>query len=140
MPGGKAIQAAKKLGELEDLEEKGLLLVLPCKPGEPVYQIITQRDNFDDREHKIVSARKLKLNKKVSMKRKTKMSRKENKKPMYPTLMKNSPLIVTDLYGGTTIETLEKAGYEVKKYSLDDILQHGNFNPDMEHLEREENS
>lgn len=56
VPGGKTIQAAKKLGELEDLEEKGLLLVLPCKPGEPVYRIITQRDNFDDREHKIVSA------------------------------------------------------------------------------------
>ena len=29
VPGGKTIQAAKKLGELEDLEEKGLLLVLP---------------------------------------------------------------------------------------------------------------
>ena len=38
------------------MEEKGLLLVLPCQPGETVYRIITQRDNFDDREHKIVSA------------------------------------------------------------------------------------
>lgn len=54
--GNKTIKAAKKLGELEDLEEKGLLLVLPCQPGETVYRIITQRDNFDDREHKIVSA------------------------------------------------------------------------------------
>lgn len=68
------------------------------------------------------------------------MSRKENKKPVYPTFMKNSPLIVTDTYGGTTIETLEKAGYEVKKYSLDDISQHGTFSPATEHLERGENS
>ncbi len=67
------------------------------------------------------------------------MSRKENKKPVYPTFMKNSPLIVTDPYGGT-IEALEKAGYEVKKYSLDDISQNGTLNPAMEHLERGENS
>lgn len=49
------------------------------------------------------------------------MSRKENKKPVYSTFMKNSPLIVTDTYGGTAIETLEKAGYEVQKYSMDDM-------------------
>lgn len=51
---------------------------------------------------------------------------KENKVLVSPTLMKNSSLIVTDPYGGT-IEALEKAGYEVKKYSLDDISQHGIF-------------
>lgn len=62
------------------------------------------------------------------------------RKPVYPTFMKNFPLIVTDPYGGTTIGTVEKAGYEVKKYSLDDISQHGTFNPAMEHLEREESS
>ena len=51
---------------------------------------------------------------------------KENKVLVFPTLMKNSSLIVTDPYGGT-IEALEKAGYEVKKYSLDDISQHAIF-------------
>lgn len=39
VPGGKTIRAANKLGELEDLEEKGLLLKLPCKPGDIVYRI-----------------------------------------------------------------------------------------------------
>lgn len=39
VPGWKTIQVANKLGELEDLEEKGLLLKLPCKPGDTVYQI-----------------------------------------------------------------------------------------------------
>lgn len=39
VPANKTIKAAKKLGELEDLEEKGLLLKLPCKPGDTVYRI-----------------------------------------------------------------------------------------------------
>lgn len=37
VPGNKTIKAAKKLGELEDLEEKGLLLKLPCKVGDTLY-------------------------------------------------------------------------------------------------------
>lgn len=39
VPGWKTIQVANKLGELEDLEEKGLLLKMPCKPGDTVYQL-----------------------------------------------------------------------------------------------------
>lgn len=49
-------QHIEKLAEYEDLEEQGLLLRLPCKAGSTVYKIITQRDNFDDRAYKIVSA------------------------------------------------------------------------------------
>lgn len=33
-------ETLNKLGELEDLEEQGLLLRLPCKIGETVYQIM----------------------------------------------------------------------------------------------------
>ena len=52
-------QYAEWLEELKmyrKLEEQGLLLRLPCKAGSTVYKIITQRDNFDDRAYKIVSA------------------------------------------------------------------------------------
>ena len=52
-------QLAEWLEELKmyrKLEEQGLLLRLPCKAGSTVYKIITQRDNFDDRAYKIVSA------------------------------------------------------------------------------------
>lgn len=35
--GASAQKVLKKLGELEDLEERGLLLKLPCKVGDVVY-------------------------------------------------------------------------------------------------------
>ena len=37
--GANAQKVLKKLGELEDLEEQGLLLKLPCKVGDTVYRI-----------------------------------------------------------------------------------------------------
>lgn len=46
----------KELRRYLRAEEQGLLLRLPCKAGSTVYKIITQRDNFDDRAYKIVSA------------------------------------------------------------------------------------
>ena len=53
----KGMQSAiDKLAEYEDAEEKGLLLKLPCKVGNIVYKIINQRDSFDDRPYKIVTA------------------------------------------------------------------------------------
>lgn len=36
--GANAQKVLKKLGELEDLEEQGLLLKLPCKIGDTVYR------------------------------------------------------------------------------------------------------
>lgn len=64
---------------------------------------------------------------------------KENKKPIFPTFMKSSPLIVMDVYG-ETIKELEKMGYETKKYSLDDIIsQHGTFEQFIGQLEMGEN-
>lgn len=35
-----------KLGHLEDAEEKGLLLRLPCKIGDLVYRVLCSNDNF----------------------------------------------------------------------------------------------
>lgn len=37
--GDNRMRAAKKLGELEDAEEDGRLVVLPCKPWDKVYQL-----------------------------------------------------------------------------------------------------
>ena len=48
-------QAIKKLAEYEDAEEQGRLIILPCKIGSPVYKIMYQRDNFDDRLYPIVT-------------------------------------------------------------------------------------
>ena len=40
-------KAVEKLAEYEDLEEKGMLLKLPCKTGTPVYFIeFNQHDGF----------------------------------------------------------------------------------------------
>lgn len=49
-------QVIDKLAEYENFEEQGLLLWLPCKVGDIVYQIINQRDNYDDTVYQIVSA------------------------------------------------------------------------------------
>lgn len=35
-----------KLGELEDLEEQGLLLRLPCKVGDTLYQVIADINEY----------------------------------------------------------------------------------------------
>lgn len=45
----------RKLAEYEGLEEQGLLLRLPCKVGDNVYKIVSQRDNFDYRPYKLVT-------------------------------------------------------------------------------------
>lgn len=37
--GDNRMRATKKLGELEDAEEEGRLLALPCKPWDKVYQL-----------------------------------------------------------------------------------------------------
>lgn len=37
--GDNRMRATKKLGELEDAEEQGRLVVLPCKPWDKVYQL-----------------------------------------------------------------------------------------------------
>lgn len=42
--------------QYKEAEEQGLLLKLPCKVGDTVYKIINQRDSFDDRPYKIVTA------------------------------------------------------------------------------------
>lgn len=34
-------RCVNKLAELEDLEEQGKLLILPCKPGDTVYLLVT---------------------------------------------------------------------------------------------------
>ena len=51
-----ANNAYYKLKHYEDLEEQGKLIELPCKIGDPVYKIVTQRDSFDDQEYRIVTA------------------------------------------------------------------------------------
>ena len=51
----------EKLKEYETAEEEGRLVVLPCKVGDFVYKIIYQRDNFDDRPYRIVTAVKFTL-------------------------------------------------------------------------------
>ena len=45
-----------KLKHYEDLEEQGKLIKLPCKIGDPVYKIVTQRDSFDDQEYEVVTS------------------------------------------------------------------------------------
>ena len=42
--GANAQKVLKKLGELEDLEEQGLLLKLPCKVGDRTYQVVTKHE------------------------------------------------------------------------------------------------
>lgn len=59
--GDNRMRATKKLGELEDAEEEGKLVVLPCKVGGFVYKIICQRDNFDDRPYRIVTEVRFRL-------------------------------------------------------------------------------
>lgn len=44
-------QCLNKLGQLEDAEEKGLLLRLPCKVGDTLYAI---RELFDGKETKVI--------------------------------------------------------------------------------------
>ena len=39
-------KALKKLKELEDLEEQGLLLRLPCKVGDTLYQVIADINEY----------------------------------------------------------------------------------------------
>lgn len=45
----------ERLKHYEDLEEQGLLLKLPCKVGDVVWRVSTQRDNYDDCEYKIIT-------------------------------------------------------------------------------------
>ena len=47
--------ALKKLAELEDLEEQGRLIELPCKVGDTVWKISTEQDNYDEPPYKIVA-------------------------------------------------------------------------------------
>ena len=54
--GDNRMRATKKLGELENAEEEGRLVVLPCKVGDIVYKIMCQRDNFDDRPYRIITS------------------------------------------------------------------------------------
>lgn len=51
-----ANNAYYKLKHYEDLEEQGKLIKLPCKIGDPVYKIVTQRDSFDDQEYEVVTS------------------------------------------------------------------------------------
>ena len=51
----------KIVKEYKELEGQGLLLRLPCKVGDFVYQIANQRDNFTDEEYKIVVATSFRL-------------------------------------------------------------------------------
>ena len=46
----------EKLAYYEDLEEQGLIKILPCKEGDIVYKQIIQHDSYDDSEYKIISA------------------------------------------------------------------------------------
>ena len=39
-------QAIQKLAEYEDLEEKGLLLLLPCKVGDTIWYVDDDDDNY----------------------------------------------------------------------------------------------
>lgn len=45
-----------KLAEYEAAEEEGRLWVLPCKVGDLVFKIFSQRDSFDDLEYDIITA------------------------------------------------------------------------------------
>lgn len=45
-----------KLAEYETAEEEGRLVVLPCKVGDLVFKIFSQRDSFDDLEYDIITA------------------------------------------------------------------------------------
>ena len=51
-----ANNAYYKLKHYEDLEEQGKLIKLPCKIGDPVYKIVTQRDYFDDQGYEVVTS------------------------------------------------------------------------------------
>lgn len=55
LEGESGYEEAEKLAAYEDLEEQGLLIRLPCKVGQDVFTIISQRDNFSDQPYKIVS-------------------------------------------------------------------------------------
>ena len=44
-------QAIQKLAEYEDLEEQGLLLRLPCKVGDTIYEVSYENREFVIKEH-----------------------------------------------------------------------------------------
>ena len=48
---GRKESAYKKLAEYEDLEEQGLLLRLPCKIGDKIYEVSYENREFVIKEH-----------------------------------------------------------------------------------------
>ena len=50
------IEAAEKVSKYETAEDEGRLVVLPCKVGDLVFKIFSQRDSFDDLEYDIITA------------------------------------------------------------------------------------
>ena len=72
----------KKLTEYETAEEEGRLVVLPCKVGDFVYKIIYQRDNFDDRPYRIVTAVKFTLDMTDDIGKKVFLTREEAEKAL----------------------------------------------------------
>lgn len=50
------IEAAEKVSKYETAKEDGRLVMLPCKVGDLVFKIFSQRDSFDDLEYDIITA------------------------------------------------------------------------------------
>jgi len=57
----KVNKIVQKLGYYEQKAENGLLLELPCKEGDFVYKIVSQRANYDDSIYYIVCATSFRL-------------------------------------------------------------------------------
>ena len=75
-------EAIDKLTEYETAEEEGRLVVLPCKVGDIVYKIMCQRDNFDDRPYRIVTAVKFTLDMTDDIGKKVFLTREEAEKAL----------------------------------------------------------
>lgn len=52
-----AKKAVERLAEYEDAEESGLMLLLPCKVGDKVYEIVTIFDDATLTEKRIIKTR-----------------------------------------------------------------------------------